>query len=133
MSPLAYVGRGQAYYGKGDFDAAVENFNTAILMLHDDETAYLWRGLAYAEIDQPDRAFRDFNKAIEINEYSYDAYYNRALLYLRLKKFDEAEKDIQALEWVKTKLEGGEFLQNTITVLRRSLDIERSVINSSIK
>jgi len=120
--PLAYEWRGEAYYRKGDFNAAIQDFNIAIKMNNNDASAYLLRGSVYAEINNSEQAFSDFSKVIEINQYNYEAYYKRALLYLKLKKFDDAEKDIEAIEWIKTQLRDGDFLQNAIAVLRNALD-----------
>jgi tetratricopeptide (TPR) repeat protein len=95
--PLAYNNRGRAFYGKGQFDQAIEDFNKAIMLDPLSSKAYLNRGAVLVERGQLDQAAADFNKAIALNPRYHEAYNARGSLlgmsgYLdrAIEQFDRA-------------------------------------------
>ena len=81
--PDAFINRGDAYLGKGDFDPALADFNKAIELNPNDADAYIIRGDAYLGKGDFDPALADFNKAIELNPNDADAYIYRGNSYLK--------------------------------------------------
>ncbi|MYF52981.1 MAG: tetratricopeptide repeat protein [Gammaproteobacteria bacterium] len=95
--PDAFINRGDAYLGKGNFDPALTDFNKAIELNPNDADAYIYRGNAYLEQSNSEFALADFNKAIELNPNDADAYIIRGDAYLEqrnsklaLTDFDKA-------------------------------------------
>ena len=78
----AYTNRGVAYVGKGDFAAALEDFNIVIDLNPADADAYVNRGIAYDGKGDVAAALGDFNKAIELSPEYADAYTNRGVAYV---------------------------------------------------
>ena len=77
----AYNNRGVAHSQKGDFDAALEDFNIVIELNPAGATAYTNRGVAYTDTGDVAAALGDFNKSIELNPADATAYYNRGGAY----------------------------------------------------
>ena len=73
----AYNNRDKAYWEKGDYDRAIEDFNEVIQLNPNDVIAYISRGIVYGEQGDYDRAIEDFNEAIQLNPNDAIAYYNR--------------------------------------------------------
>lgn len=63
---VAYNNRGNAYYGKGDFDRAIEDCTQAIQLRPDYPAAFNNRGNAHAARHEYEPAILDFNQAIRI-------------------------------------------------------------------
>ena len=63
-----YNNRGVAYYDKGMYDKAIENFTKAIELEPDFVKAYMYRGLAYKAIYQFYKSAAEFDKAEEIRK-----------------------------------------------------------------
>ncbi len=62
-----YYNRGNAYYGKGQYDRAIVDFNKAISLDSNNAFAYYNnRGYAYYGKGQYDRAIADYNMAISL-------------------------------------------------------------------
>jgi tetratricopeptide (TPR) repeat protein len=65
--PLDFYNRGYAYFGKGQSDRAIEDFDQAIRLNPNLAQAFLGRGGVYLGNGQPDRAIEDFDQAIRLN------------------------------------------------------------------
>lgn len=76
-----YQVRGNESVVKGDYDAAVSDFNEAIKLNPTDATIYLNRGRAHSNKKNYDSAIADYNKVIEINPQEATAYFNRGESY----------------------------------------------------
>jgi tetratricopeptide (TPR) repeat protein len=94
---VIYNNRGIAYDDKGDYDRAIQDFNEAIQLDPNDETAYYDRGYAYNKKGDYDRAIQDFNEAIHLNPNFEIAYYGRGNAYINkddyvraIQEFDDA-------------------------------------------
>ena len=67
-----YVRRGVELYEKGEYGAAIKNYNRAIHLRPDYAEAYYNRGLAQMPIDDFDKAIADFDQAIRLKpDYGY--------------------------------------------------------------
>ena len=91
--PDAFINRGDAYLGKGDFDPALADFNKVIELNPNDPDAYIIRGDAYLGKGDFDPALADFNKAIELNPNDADAYIYRGNAYLEQSNSEFALAD----------------------------------------
>ncbi|MBE8950600.1 MAG: tetratricopeptide repeat protein [Quinella sp. 3Q1] len=90
---LAYLRRGNAYYGLKQNERAIQDFNKA-LEFKQHEFMYTSRGNAYGNLGQYERAIQDYNKALQLNPNLADAYYNRGNVYARLGNFKQAIADV---------------------------------------
>ena len=61
---IAYNNRGLAYANKGEFNAAIQDYDKAIELNPQSADAYINRGNAYDEKGEFDTAIQDYNKAI---------------------------------------------------------------------
>ena len=89
----AYNNRGNAYYGIGDFSAAIDDFNKAIELDPEDAGAYNNRGNAYRNKGDFSAAIDDFNKAIELDPEDTRFYNNRGNVYYGIGDFPAAIDD----------------------------------------
>jgi tetratricopeptide (TPR) repeat protein len=87
---VIYNNRGAAYDDKGDYDRAIQDFNEAIHLGPNHETAYYGRGHAYTKKGDYDRAIQDFNEAIHLNPNLEIAYYGRGNAYIDKEDYDRA-------------------------------------------
>ena len=76
-----YVSRGNTYAHEGQYDKAIEEYNTAISINPNHADAYSNRGIAYGMKGQHDKAIEDFNTAISIDPNLAQAYFNRGVIY----------------------------------------------------
>jgi len=88
---VAYGNRGQAHYGKRQYDQAILDFDQAI-SLRPDAAAYYSRGKAYYRNDQYDPAILDFGQAISLKP-DAAAYYYRAKAHNKKGEYDPAIQD----------------------------------------
>jgi tetratricopeptide (TPR) repeat protein len=87
---VIYNNRGTAYDDKGDYDHAIQDFNEAIHLNPNAESAYYGRGYAYKKKGDYDRAIQDFNEAIHLNPNFERAYYDRGNAYIDKEDYDRA-------------------------------------------
>jgi tetratricopeptide (TPR) repeat protein len=84
--------------GRGEFDAAIEDYNSALAIMPNSASAYCNRGIAYRSNGELARAIADYTSAIRYNTSFAEAYNNRGEIYLRQEKYDQAMADFnQAL------------------------------------
>jgi tetratricopeptide (TPR) repeat protein len=90
---VIYNNRGSAYDDKGDYDRAIQDFNEAIDLDPNHETAYYGRGNAYKRKGDYDHAIQDFNEAIHLNPNFERAYCDRGNAYIDKDNYDRAIQD----------------------------------------
>jgi tetratricopeptide (TPR) repeat protein len=90
---LAYFDRGQAYFGKGDYDRSIADFNRAIGIVPNGGLYYNARGYAYEAKGDRQRALADYNMAIQLVPNLIVAYQNRARLRYYMGDYDGAIAD----------------------------------------
>ena len=66
IASQVYLLSGGVHHSRGEYDWAIEDYNTVIDMKPDGVEAYIHRGLAYHHKGEYDRAIGDFTKAIEL-------------------------------------------------------------------
>jgi tetratricopeptide (TPR) repeat protein len=87
-----YNHRGNAYYDKGDYDRAIQDYDQAI-RLDPSDILYDARGDACKKKDDFDRAIQDFNEAIHLNPTLERAFYDRGGAYIDKDDYDRAIQD----------------------------------------
>ena len=74
-----YLLSGEVHRSRGEYDWAIEDYDTVIEMNPDNVEAYIYRGLAYHHKGKYDRAIEDFTKAIKLKPNYAGAYYDRGV------------------------------------------------------
>jgi tetratricopeptide (TPR) repeat protein len=93
----AYIGRGQHYYEKDDYDRAIEDFNRAMPYQPSyKQLAYGNRANAYAMKGDTDKAIDSYSVAISLDKNYSAAYTGRGLLYEKIGELDKARADYNA-------------------------------------
>ncbi|MGA7675504.1 MAG: tetratricopeptide repeat protein [Rhizomicrobium sp.] len=87
----AYSDRGVDFYGKGQYDQAIQDFDQAISLKPNDGNAFGYRGKSYYQLGQYARAIQDFDREIELGPLPSFGYYDRGLAKKRMG--DEAGGD----------------------------------------
>jgi tetratricopeptide (TPR) repeat protein len=110
----AYGNRGIAYVKLGQYQRAIQDYDTAIRLKPDDAIAvavYNNRGLAYAELGQYQRAIQDYDTAIRLKpDYAMAAYYNRGDAYANLGQHQRAIQDYDTA--IRLKLNDAKVYNN---------------------
>ncbi len=90
----AYHLRGLAYYEKGQYDLALEDYNQSIRpdSTDPDPDVFTGRGNIYLNKQQYDRAIEDYNRAIRLKPDATNLY-NRGNAYYGKRQFDRAIED----------------------------------------
>lgn len=101
---------------KGNYQAAISDFDQAIALNPDYAEAYFNRGNAYAALKQYPQAISDFDRAIALNpDYTY-AYNSRGTSHLAAQQFPQAIADYdQAIVRYQKALEEGNKVKKAST------------------
>ena len=100
---IMYLVRGNACHKRGDFDAAIRDYNAAIALNSENARVYNDRGNAYYEKGSEkgdflnaffDTAIDDYSKSIELNSKDAGTYKNRGITYVAKNESDAAIKDL---------------------------------------
>ncbi len=91
----AYVNRGSAYDGLGEYGKAIADYSQAIEINPQLFDAYFNRGNSQARLGDFPLAKADFDRAIELKPMSGEAHGNRAMLQLELDDTAAARADLQ--------------------------------------
>ena len=86
----AYIARGQLYRRTGQYELALNDYNTAINLKPEFSDAYNNRGNIYFSINQDENALADYRKVMELNPSDEKAYGNTGAIYARQRKFQES-------------------------------------------
>jgi tetratricopeptide (TPR) repeat protein len=91
----AYSDRAWAYFNRGQYDKAVDDYSKVIEISSEDAGAYFLRGRSYHYLRKYNEAISDYDEAIRIDS-KYDfAYYSRGLAYLAINECDIAKSDFE--------------------------------------
>ena len=95
----AFNNLGLVYANRGDYDSAIENYNSAIEQRPNYALAFNNRGTAYALKDNNQQAIDDYTRSLELSpDEAWNPYTNRGNVHRKLGNFDEAIHDyLQAL------------------------------------
>jgi len=87
-----YYNRGQAYFRKGDYNKAINDF-TKSLAIKPHYSTYYNRGLAHWNNGSPKQAIVDYTSAIEMQPSNSNAYCNRGVVYFENRMTEQAISD----------------------------------------
>ncbi len=91
--PEPFYDRAGAYYLKGDYDRAIQDYDQAIRLDPSFALAFSSRGLAYYKKGDYDRAIQDFDQAIRLNPDYALAFASRGEAYDKKGDRDRAMQD----------------------------------------
>lgn len=89
----AYLSLGKAHDSRGQYDAAVRDYDHAILLRRDFVEAFNNRGAAYEAMGQAEAAIKDYDKAIALQPDAAEAYSNRGNIHQSMGHYEAAIKD----------------------------------------
>jgi tetratricopeptide (TPR) repeat protein len=92
-APNAYNARALAYFGKGDRDRALRDFDEAIRINPKGADYFVGRGDIYRDRGDNERAVRDYDDAVRINPKNWYASYARGLADYNMGQTDRALRD----------------------------------------
>lgn len=92
---IAYNMRGIAYYGKGQFQDAIMDYNEAVKIDPTFKEALNNRGNALYNIGNYQQAIDDYSAALNIDPLQDASYTNRGSAYARIKNYPLAIKDLE--------------------------------------
>ena len=95
----AYNNRGSAWFGKGDFDRAIADYNESIRLAPKWALPYNNRGVAWNGKGEFDRAIADYDASLALlaarGSGGAEFYFGRGIAYARLGRADLAEPDFR--------------------------------------
>ena len=86
----AYIERGLAYLGIGDFERAIEDFTNGIKYDPHNSIAFRERGRCYKELKEYETAVADFKRSLEYNPDNIWTYHFVAATYYKMEELDHA-------------------------------------------
>jgi tetratricopeptide (TPR) repeat protein len=89
----AYLSLGKAHDGRGQYDAAVRDYDHALLLRHDFVEVYNNRGAAYEAMGHAEAAIKDYDKAIALQPDVAEAYCNRGNIHQSMGHYEAAIED----------------------------------------
>ena len=90
---FTFSNRGVAYYERGEYDRAIQDFDQAIELNPKYALAFNNRCAAYHDKGEYDRAIQDCNQALKLNPKYADAFFNRGLSFQVKSQYDRAIQD----------------------------------------
>ena len=124
---VIYNNRGTAYDDKGDYDRAIQDFNEAVRLDPNAESAYYGRGYAYKKKGDYDRAIQDFNEAIHLNPNFERAYYDRGNAYIDKGDFDRAIQEFN--EAIRLNSKDANAYNNRGVAYHRKGDYDHAILD----
>jgi tetratricopeptide (TPR) repeat protein len=95
----AYDHRGYAFAERGNFKAAIEDYNQALRLKPRYMAAYHNRALAYSQIGEDQKALADFENVFTLNPLYVNGYFNRGIYFAQRGENEKAIADYsRALE-----------------------------------
>ena len=95
----AYVNRGNVSTNLCEYQIALSDYNKAIKINPDCDSAFINRGNLFYSLGFYDEALYDYDNALEINSDSKDTLNNRGNLYRIIENYEESQEDLnKALE-----------------------------------
>jgi uncharacterized protein (TIGR02145 family) len=93
--------RGIAHFYNGDYDRAIEDYNSALKIKPDYAEALNNRGVAYSNKGNHDRAIEDYNSALKIKPDDAKTFLNRGVAYDDKGNHDRAIEDYSSALKIK--------------------------------
>lgn len=86
------ISKGNEHYRKGELGPAMESYNKAIQLDHDNQIAWNNKGLILTIVGEYDKALECHKRALEIDDNYIDALSNIGMIYAKLERYKEALK-----------------------------------------
>lgn len=99
----AFYVRGAAYFGKGDLERAIADYDHAIRLNPTDKRALAYRALAYRIKGKLDGAIRDYDRIVQLDPRDARAYRSRAMVYWEGGSFSQSLNDLDQAIWLDPK------------------------------
>ncbi|MDR2446542.1 MAG: tetratricopeptide repeat protein [Treponema sp.] len=93
MNVMDYYHQGVKLIQQGDYDAAIEVFDTALSEYPDSFTVLGIRASTYLQKEETEKALADYIRMIALNPRNPDGWNSRGCLYLDLGEYDKAIAD----------------------------------------
>jgi tetratricopeptide (TPR) repeat protein len=90
---IPYAKLGNECLEKGEYEAAINNYNQAIQSSNSDPDIYHQRGLAHYQLGNYEAAIADYSQAIDMNINDAKSYNKRGLAYYQLGDYEAAIED----------------------------------------
>ncbi|MGB1242264.1 MAG: tetratricopeptide repeat protein [Chitinophagales bacterium] len=89
--------RGMSYHALGDYNAAIADYDSTIVLDEKSYIAFHNRGIAKQNSKFYNEALIDFNKTIRLNPTYSRAYESRAVLYYKMRELEKALDDCEKI------------------------------------
>jgi tetratricopeptide (TPR) repeat protein len=130
-----YFNRGLAQYRRKNFDLAIQDYKSAMMLapllrksLHNSQLiceAFNQRGIEYLKHDDFQQALNDFSYAIKIHPQFSEPYLNRGVVYRKLTQYESAIEDFNWAISLNQKYTDAYF--NRALTFRDMKQIERAI------
>jgi tetratricopeptide (TPR) repeat protein len=97
QSEVALMGKGYAYYRKGDYPAALQSYREAESIAPRQATLHFHVGETYAALGQQDLAIAAYKKAVLYAPAYSEAHYQLAILLLKAQQIEEARDQFKII------------------------------------
>jgi tetratricopeptide (TPR) repeat protein len=124
---FAFYKRANAYYEKGEYDRAIEDYDQAIRLNPKHADAFSNRGVAYSRKGDYDRAIENYNEAIRLNPKHAGALYGRGNAYRRKGDYDRAIENYD--EAIQLSPKHANAFSNRGVAYARKRDYDRAIEN----
>ncbi len=108
---------GNAYFGKQEYDAAIEQYKKAIGIKPGDGTIHYNLGASYSNKGLYEQAVTEYLRAVEIEPEMADAHNGLGFGFYKLKRYDLAWKHIKIAEEL-----GAEITKGLLAAIEDKLD-----------
>jgi len=122
---MAYIGRGDAYYRKLHYRAAIQAYSAAIGIDRSSSLAFSGRGMAHWEMEERDEAMEDWAQALRLDPTNADALGSRGRAFLIEGKFDRALSDLD--DGLRVDPSSVEMLTNRAIVHLARGELDRAI------
>ncbi len=95
LEAIVLVHRGMAHFANEDFEAALEDFKSAIKTDPKNAKAFYYRGIIYRMNREFRKALRDFDRSLELNPYEFDTLLSRSRVHSELGNQRKAIEDCE--------------------------------------
>lgn len=126
----AHIGRGIAYSGMQQYDAAISDFSAAIRLNPANAEAYFDRGLVYRQTGANEAAIADYTKAIRLSPNYAEAYNNRGYILAMKAQIDAAFHDFEKAISLDPRLADAYSNRGAVYNIRGNFD--RAIIDFKI-
>lgn len=97
---IDYLILGNNYFGKNEYQKAIESYQKAIKINSEYSSAYYNLGIVYPKIKEYSKSIESYEKAIELNLEDSNGYYNLGIVYTKIEQYEKAiESFNKALEF----------------------------------